>query len=272
MKTNSTLRALDLSGNSIGVSGTQAIAQMLTTNNSLTFLSLNCNNSDVDGARSFKSALKANTSLQHLDVGYNRLRLKGVSALGEGLFSNPQSALLSLAIHNNFLSDDAFHKFLSRYEPGQSSLRSLFIQKNMLSELGITRACQMLHEGGEETKQPGLWVDALQKARQLTTDKLERTIWVSPIPHHINEARIRKFFQDKKCGVVVDVRLREGSKVQGKPAANRYAFVEFAHPVSVLRGLRLASKKKSQIDGNRVRIYRAGSRTVTQVAPKKSKK
>ncbi len=67
------------------------------------------------------------------------------------------------------------------------------------------------------------------------------------------------------------MRVREGAKVQGKPMANRYAFVEFAHPTSVLRALRLASKKKSSIDGARVRIYKAGTRTVAAVKPKKSK-
>lgn len=69
----------------------------------------------------------------------------------------------------------------------------------------------------------------------------------------------------------MDVRIKEGPRVPGKPSINRYAFVEFAHATSVLRALRLASKKKSMIDGVRLRIYKAGSRTVTTVKPKNSK-
>ena len=282
---NSTLLALDLSNNKIGVSGTQAMAGVLgSKNSSLRYLNLSNNNSDVDGARSLKVALASNSTLRHLDVGYNRLRMKGVSALAEGLFSNPNSALCSLALRNNFLTDDAFLSFVKSFLSAKSSsLRSVFVKRNLFSELGLTRMRAMLtshtHENKEEEKKEtkgsglgsGLGVDALEKVRLLENERLERTIWVSPIPSHIHEARVKKFFEEKKCGLVVGVRIRESGKVEGKPALNRYAFVEFAHPTSVLRGLRLASKKKSTIDGNRVRIYKAGSRTVTHVRPKKAK-
>ena len=286
LQNNSTLQALDLSKNKIGVSGTQAIAEVLRKNSTLRYLNLNNNNSDVDGARSLKEALAVNSTLQHLDVGYNRLRKKGLTALAQGLFSNPKSALTTLALRNNFLSDDAFLTFLHLYLQKQdtSALRSLFVKRNLFSELGLTRMKGMLKEGGGHTKEEeeekketakglttGLEIDAMEKVKLLESERLERTIWVSPIPSHIQEARVKKFFEEKKCGIVVEVRIRESTKVQGKPAGNRYAFVEFAHPTSVLRGLRLASKKKSSIDGNRVRIYKAGSRTVTHVRPKKAK-
>ena len=52
---------------------------------------------------------------------------------------------------------------------------------------------------------------------------------------------------------------------------NWYAFVEFAHPTSVLRALKLAAKKKSIVEGTRVRIYKAGTKTFSNVKPKKSK-
>ena len=275
--------ALDISKNKIGVAGTQAVAGLLKANSTLRYLNLNSNNSDVDGARSLKEALALNTTLQHLDVGYNRLRMKGLSALAQGLLSNPKSALSSLALRNNFLSDDAFLSFLQQFllKKGASSLRSLFVKKNLFSELGLTRMRAMLKEGASESKEEEnketakegvrLEIDSLEKVKLLENERLERTIWVSPIPSHIQEARVKRFFEEKKCGLVVEVRIRESTKVQGKPASNRYAFVEFAHPTSVLRGLRLASKKKSTIDGNRVRIYKAGSRTVAHVRPKKAK-
>ena len=105
----------------------------------------------------------------------------------------------------------------------------------------------------------------------LDSERLERTIWVSPLSAGHSAGIVKQFFEQKKCGIVIDVRVREGPRVAGKPSNNRYAFVEFAHPTSVLRALRLASKKKSSIDGVRLRIYKAGSRTVTNVKPKNSK-
>ncbi len=120
----------------------------------------------------------------------------------------------------------------------------------MLSELGLTRIRSALLDssvGTEEHKEgpPFLSVEALSKVRYLDHERLERTIWVSPLNAYHSAAKVKKFFEEKKCGIVVEVRIREGAKVQGKPSGNRYAFVEFAHPTSVLRALRLASKKKS---------------------------
>lgn len=88
------------------------MAQLLKVNSKLTTLFLFNNNVDVDGARSLKEALAINTSLEILDVGYNRLRKKGLSALAEGIFSNEKSALRSLALRNNFLSDDTVLDFI----------------------------------------------------------------------------------------------------------------------------------------------------------------
>lgn len=248
---NNKLEALDISRNKIGVAGTQAVARLLKSNSKLAYLNLSNNNSDVDGARSLKTALAVNSTLRHLDVGFNRLRMKGLSALAEGLFSNQNSALCSLALRNNFLSDDAFLTFLKTYTSAKtSSLRSVFVKRNLFSELGLSRMRNQLTDSKEEEKKETasgaeLRVDALEKVKLLNNERLERTIWVSPIPSHIQEARVKKFFEQKKCGLVVEVRIRESPKVQGKPSVNRYAFVEFAHPTSVLRGLRLASRKKS---------------------------
>ena len=66
IENNSTLRALDLSKNKIGVSGTKAIAEVLRKNSSLRYLNLNSNNSDVDGARSLKEALAPTTQQKKL--------------------------------------------------------------------------------------------------------------------------------------------------------------------------------------------------------------
>jgi len=46
-----------------------------------------------------------------------------------------------------------------------------------------------------------------------------------------------------------------------------YGIIEFAHSNSVARALRVASKKKSLVDGTRFRIYKAGTRTMVFVRP-----
>ncbi len=94
---------------------------MLEDNPNLRFLSLFNNNVDVDGARSLKTALAKNSVLQHLDLGYNRLRMKGLSALAEGIFSNPSSALRSLALRSNFLSDDTLASFVASFKKAPHS-------------------------------------------------------------------------------------------------------------------------------------------------------
>ena len=170
------------------------------------------------------------------------------------------------------MGDDPILAFLS----SAPSLKALFLRHNPFSELGLSRMAAVLQgskQASEESKEKTslLELDVLGRLPTLEAERLERTIWVSPVLASHSAATLKRFFENKKCGIVVEVRLREGPSVPGKPLGNRFAFVEFAHPTSVLRALRLASKKKSSIDGARVRIYKAGSRTVSVVKPKKSK-
>ncbi len=65
------------------------------------------------------------------------------------------------------------------------------------------------------------------------------------------------------------MRIRRGQKIPGKPRENIYAIIEYVHQNSIPRSLRVASKKKSIILGNKVRIYKAGTRTMVFVRPQK---
>ena len=91
IENNSTLRALDLSKNKIGVSGTQAIAEVLRKNSSLCYLTLNNNNSDVDGARSLKRLELASCNLNKNDADLIGLCLanQGYSHLSQYLSQQP---------------------------------------------------------------------------------------------------------------------------------------------------------------------------------------
>ena len=262
------LEHLDLSGNKIGVSGAKAMATMLTKNKVLKVLNLFSNMIDVDGARAMKEALKINSTLQELDVGLNRLREKGVMALAEGLNQNKNSALRTLGLRFNFISDDGMAEFFNMAVfAGECKLHHIYIKGNYLTEHNILQLQKSLNE-----KKIALHVDVFEKIKFLQHEKLERSIWVSPIWQNDPEApnKLRNFFEEQqKVGVVIDVRLRTGSKIAGKPKPNVYAVIEFAHVNSVPRALRIASKKKAVIQGNRVRIYKAGTRTQAVVKPPK---
>jgi len=73
-----------------------------------------------------------------------------------------------------------------------------------------------------------------------------------------------------KCGIVLDLRVRKGRQYPGKLQQNLFGFVEFADETSVTRALHLAAKKETLIDGNKFRIYKAG--TGTFLFSKKSSK
>lgn len=91
-----------------------------------------------------------------------------------------------------------------------------------------------------------MFIDALDKIPNLQQDKLDKSIWISPVMPHHSEQQIRQFFQTyKECGLITDIRIKEGKAVADKPHNNKYAVIEFSHENSVARSLRVASKKQS---------------------------
>ena len=116
-------------------------------------------------------------------------------------------------------------------------------------------------------------MDSFEKLQYLSQERLDKSIWISPmLPHQLSSGveTVWKFFQqDYECGLITDVRIRKGQKIPGKPRENCYAIIEYLHGNSLPRSLRVASKKKSVIGGNKVRIYKAGTRTMVFVRPQK---
>ena len=53
-------------------------------------------------------------------------------------------------------------------------------------------------------------IDAFDKVKYLDADRLGKTIWISPLNPSITVGTIKKFFEDTKCGIVTDVRIRNG--------------------------------------------------------------
>ena len=226
------------------------------------------NKVDVDGARALRELLAANSVLDFLDVGYNRLREKGIIALTDGITSNPTSSIKSLGLRFNFIKDDGFAYLFDNaiFAEGKSKIQNLYLMQNYLSEHYTLQLAAKSEQLGKR-----LYIDVFEKIQYLNQDRLDRSIWISPmIPAQaasITE-QIWKFFQqDFECGLIQDVRIRKGQKIPGKPRENCYAIIEYAHVNCLPRSLRVASKKKSSLQGNKFRIYKAGTRNMVFVRP-----
>ena len=254
LKQQFTLTHLDLSGNKLGVSGCKSIAQALLNNTSLRYLNLYSNQVDVDGARCLKETLLANDTLEYLDVGSNRLRDKGVLAIAEGIVGNKTCALKGIGIRYNFITDDGAEKFFEIILEN-SKIDKVFARNNYLTEPYLTNLHKII-----DAHDSKIFVDCLEKMKYLDEDLLSRSIWISPISSAFTPLAIKNFFQEThKCGVVINVRVYQGNKLDYKPKENWYAIVEFVDEDSVARALRVASAKKSILMGVRFRIYKAGT-------------
>jgi hypothetical protein len=130
------------------------------------------------------------------------------------------------------------------------------MRNNSLDDVGINN----LYSVHDQSKCK-VSIDILEKIKYLETEKSDRTIWIHPIAN-INLQKLKKFFEiTHKCGIVLDLRVRKGRTYPGKNQQNIFGFVEFADETSVTRALHLASKKQTEIDGTKFRIYKAGTGT-----------
>uniref|UniRef100_A0A6B2L9A5 Uncharacterized protein n=1 Tax=Arcella intermedia TaxID=1963864 RepID=A0A6B2L9A5_9EUKA len=103
LKSNNSLRTLELSKNSIGSDGVASLFQALQSNSTLTSLSLSFNNIEDYGMTSISQALQASNTLTYLDIHSNCLGDTGISLISDGLKLN--SSLISLNISGNMFGD-----------------------------------------------------------------------------------------------------------------------------------------------------------------------
>eukprot|EP01016_Furgasonia_blochmanni_P017442 TRINITY_DN2022_c0_g2_i2.p1 TRINITY_DN2022_c0_g2~~TRINITY_DN2022_c0_g2_i2.p1 ORF type:complete len:1150 (+),score=280.83 TRINITY_DN2022_c0_g2_i2:75-3524(+) len=253
---NNILTNVDLSGNKIGVSGAQALAAALEKNSSIRFLNLYGNIIDVDGARAFQKTLCVNTTLEFIDFGFNRLRDEGLSAIANGIVKNKSSSIKSLGLRYNFISDTGIVDLLKTlHAQGEPKLSHLFIRNNSIYEMGLYNVSRMYQNLKSKIK-----IDLLEKLNVLDNDRLERTIWIHPSPGNLKS--IKDFFEvTHNTGVVLNIRERKGPKWPNKKNENKFVLVEFAHPTSVTRALHVASRKLATLNGVNFRIFKAGSGT-----------
>jgi Ran GTPase-activating protein (RanGAP) involved in mRNA processing and transport/GTPase SAR1 family protein len=106
LKINSTLRALNLAYNDIGIDGATAMAAVLTINTTLMQLSLEGSCLGNDGATAIAKALKSNSTLKKLDLAYNDIGNDGATSIATALQSNSTLKTLDLS-YNNIGNDGA---------------------------------------------------------------------------------------------------------------------------------------------------------------------
>ncbi|KAJ3111995.1 putative aminopeptidase npepl1 [Phlyctochytrium bullatum] len=111
LKTNETVRDLDLSGNNIRADGAMALAQMLKMNSTLERLSLewNCIGLWDSGPKSLADALSINRTLQHLDLRNCKIGPQSAICIAQGLSHNTTLRTLDLRWnHAGLLGGRAF--------------------------------------------------------------------------------------------------------------------------------------------------------------------
>jgi len=264
---NKSLVHLDLSSCKLGVSGMYQMADALKTNASIKSINLYRNILDVDGARSIGAMLKVNKTLEFMDIGHNRVRDHGLQSICDGILANPSSKLTQLGICANFLSDDAINMMFDKLVFGQKQvLTHLYIKKNFASEYNKVSLAAKTQD-----KKIKIFVDDFRCVDMLNKDRLEKSIWISPMPSSETVASIKEVLLNNEVGFVVDIRLSTGSAAAGRPQQNKYATVEFSDPNSINRSLQLASKGRAYFGGSKVRIYRSGTQTAV-LQPKQARR
>lgn len=266
LKVNQVLETLDLSGNDIGVLGSQSVAAFMKHNKSIKTLNLFGNLIEIEGALCMADALKSNTTLTDLDLGLNRIRARGAAAIADLLSVN--KTLTRIGLKHNHINDKTGLKLANAIvDNAQTELRYVALAGNFLSVPTRSDIAVLFSQKGPK----GLVFDLAKLVEVKDPERMERTIYVSPLPGTITEQQIKKLFYQNKCGVCLNVSIHT-HKTNAIFKKSKYAFLEFAHVDSVALAMRLCNAKKNYIAGNEVRIVRAGiqqkDETTEKVAPR----
>lgn len=209
--------------------------EALCSNGSLRWLSLYRNILDVDGARAIGKALSKNKSLEFLDIGHNRIRQTGLKAICDGILSNGGCKLRRLGLRSNFINDDGFTYLFEKLVHARDGCRltQIFVKYNLLSEFHKINLAKQAKDI--------VFVDDFQRVDLLDKSHLDLGIWVSPLCNDTIKTpqTVEATFTDQlECGLITDIRMRQGKKAPGRNRVNNFCLVEFLDQNSVARALR----------------------------------
>ena len=253
LKNNTNLRVLKVDHNDLHAAGAKFFADLIKSPNcKITNLSLFCNYFDVPGIVEIASGLKVNKSLDILDLGMNRVRKRGAGLLCEALQEN--STLKTLKLKFNLIPNEFSIKLVKTVlESKNSQLAELFLAGNILEYETLVTIVGLI----KDAKKP-LYFDLSRRAEYLDPEKIERTVYLTPLAANISPEMVKRLFYTTKCGAIISVKV-EKHKKRGSFASAKYSLVEFAHKASVDLALDLVNKGEAVIGSSLpIRIVRAG--------------
>jgi hypothetical protein len=130
------------------------------------------------------------------------------------------------------------------------------LKANFLSEYFKIELARKVAE-----KKVQVFVDEFRAVDFLVKERLDKSIWISPVNANQSIFNIKEVLNNNECGYITDVRISKGTKAPGRPQGNVYATVEFADVNSVARSLKVASSQKAYFMGIKVRIFKSGTQT-----------
>jgi len=139
LKSNSTLKELDLSGSVIGITEIDGISEMLQSNSSLEKLHLyEMDIDDSNGLCLLSNALKLNTSLKVISLyALQNYISEDYIYLLKSLKSN--NTLTELNIGCNDLGDGIFANYITELLDGNTSLKKLDLSNCQINHSGVTK-------------------------------------------------------------------------------------------------------------------------------------
>jgi hypothetical protein len=270
---NNRIEFLDVSNNKFGYSGIEAISKMLPLNKSIRVLNLFHNLFDVNGARRLRDALKVNSTIEAIDIGYNRFKGRGFGYIIDGLTSNPNNKLTYLGSKYNFLKHDSLITNLPRILTSPNShINHLEISSNGFDNKTLSEAYNLL---GDKSVN----IDIFEKLYYLVEERLERTVWISPLNRNDTSKMLYDAIKDAELDIITNddshlgipllIGFKRGRRIgQKKDSSLLNGFIEFIHPNSVNRLLKLAASGGTLM-GRKFRMYKAGTKPEQLIVKRK---
>ncbi|XDV53588.1 hypothetical protein PO909_022058 [Leuciscus waleckii] len=146
LRSNPSLRELDLSGNNFGNAGVKQLSDLLADQQcKLEKLGLrSCNISD-EACADLSSALRSNLSLRELGLSENKITDSGMKQLSD-LLKHPQCKLEKLEIKSCYISNRGCADLSSALRSNPSHLRELDLSGNVITDLGIKQLSDLLED------------------------------------------------------------------------------------------------------------------------------
>ena len=253
LKANTHLKVLRVDHNDFHASGAKFFAELIKSPICcIRDLSIFCNYFDVPGIVEIAAALRVNKSLEVFDLGMNRVRKRGAGLLCEALQEN--STLKTLKLKFNLIPDEFSIKLVKTVLESKSSLvGELLLAGNNLEYETLVTIVGLIRDSTKH-----LDFDLSRRAEYLDPERIERTIYLTPLAANVNLEMVKRLLYTARCGAIISVKV-EKHKKRGSFASAKYALVEFAHKASVDLALDLVNRGEAKIgSGLPIRIVRAG--------------